>query len=339
MEKLRIEHSENYSGKLKRQEHIPCLEETDYYIRPSPHLAGDAPKEFIGAYFYERGGKIFKSKPKSWNSYIAKSAVKWYPHESVIEFLINRIGQVLGLKMNEIKLVKANTQIRFLSQYFLNPLKETMLHGVDICGDYLEDTEFAKKVANDKNSARELFNFEFISEAMKSVFPLKYEELLTELVKLIVFDAISGNNDRHFSNWAVIRPIRKNGQPPYFAPIYDSARGLMWNWSDKDLIHHLNHHFKGGKKVEKYIHLASPRISVKGNPKINHFDLVEYIWLHFPKYQETINELISLSKEKLVLKMYNKEFSKYFINERNQLVNLVVKTRFTTLRQITGQND
>lgn len=192
-----------------------------------------------------------------------------------------------------------------------------------------------KKSQNDKNSARELFSFDFISEAIKSVFPLNYKELLIDLVKLIVYDAISGNNDRHFYNWAIIRSIQKDDTKPYFSPIYDSARGLMWNWSDKDLVRHYNQHFKGGKKIDKYIRTAAPRISVEGNPNINHFELVAYLWANFMEYREIIRELISLKKENMVIATYNREFSSFFINERNQLVNLVIRTRFNKLRELT----
>ena len=75
------------------------------------NLDGDAPKQFIKAYFHTQGGKVKKSKPASWIAFIAKTAEKWYPHESVIEFMINRIGEELGLKMNGIRLVRANGQI------------------------------------------------------------------------------------------------------------------------------------------------------------------------------------------------------------------------------------
>lgn len=333
-EKLRIEKSENISGKLKRQGAISALKEHSYVVMPYD-LDGDAPKQFIKAYFYNRGGIVFKNRPRSWNSYIAKTAEKWYPHESVIEFIINRIGEVMGLRMNKVNLVYANTQIRFLSEYFLDPTKEVMIHGAEICGEYLQDEEFAKQIANDKNTARELFNFEFISEAIKSVFPNNYQEILRSLVRLIVFDAVSGNNDRHFFNWAVIRSIHKDNTKPYFSPIYDSARGLMWNWSDNDLVRHFNQRKKGGKKIENYIELASPRISIETNSNINHFGLVAYIWKHFSQYQETIAELITLDKQKEVINTYNKEFARFFINERNQMVNLVINTRFSKLRELT----
>ncbi len=333
---MRIEKSSNCSGKIKRIGTISQLKENHYHVL-NRDLDGDAPKQFIMAYFYERGGKILKTKPKTWTPYIAKTAEKWYPHESIVEYLINRIGQELGLKMNEAKLVIANTQIRFMSQYFLKKNK-SMIHGAEICGEYLQDDDFAKEIANDKQSARELFSFEFISEAIKVVFPKHHPSLLNDLVKLIVFDAIVGNNDRHFYNWAIIRSIMKDNEPPYLAPIYDSARGLMWNWSDKDLKKHYENHFKGGNKIKKYIELASPRISIEGNAEINHFQLIAHLWQNHPEYKNTIKELISFNKEKLVLKMYHNEFNPFFIRERNLLINYVITSRFNILRKMINND-
>ncbi|MBC8883138.1 hypothetical protein H9X57_06230 [Flavobacterium piscinae] len=51
---------------------------------------------------------------------------------------------------------------------------------------------------------------------------------------MLLFDALTGNNDRHYYNWGVISHI-KNEHKPYFSPVYDTARGLLWNDSDKKL--------------------------------------------------------------------------------------------------------
>jgi hypothetical protein len=113
------------------------------------------------------------------------------------------------------------------------------------------------------------------------------------------------------------------------------ARGLIWNWSDEALKQHLKNYEQGGKKIDKYIKKASPRISIEGNANINHFDLVAHVHTQYPKYQETINELLSFNNQQLVLEMYNREFAKFFIHERNQLVKLIVNTRFNNLRKLT----
>lgn len=199
---LRVEKSKACSGSLVNEYAISLLKEDEYLVK-NYELDGDAPKQFIKAYFYEEGSTVRKSSSSSWHSYIAKTAEKWYPHESVIEYMINRIGQVLGLNMNDIRLVRANGQIRFLSKYFLKK-NDKLIHGAEICGEHLGDQLMAQEIANNKTTSRELFTFEFIKDSIRSVFPESFDNLLVELVKMITFDALVGNNDRHFYNWGVI---------------------------------------------------------------------------------------------------------------------------------------
>lgn len=82
-------------------------------------MSGDAPKEFVRVYHYEKGQCWRKSNPKNWPEYIAKTGHKWYPNESITEFLMNRLGEVFGLEMAKSKLLSINGQVRFLSKYFL----------------------------------------------------------------------------------------------------------------------------------------------------------------------------------------------------------------------------
>lgn len=154
---LRIEKSIHCSGKIKNRSQIPILKEDEYLIKDFD-LDGDAPKQFIKAYFYCSDSNIRRSSSNSWAPYIAKTAEKWYPHESIIEYMINRIGQELGVNMNDIKLVRAKGQIRFLSKFFLNE-HEKLIHGAEICGEHLGDMLMAKEIANHKPSSRELFTF------------------------------------------------------------------------------------------------------------------------------------------------------------------------------------
>jgi hypothetical protein len=329
---LRIETSLNCSGKLLNQYAIPLLKEKHYIVKDYD-LDGDAPKQFIKAYFYEEGSSVRKSSSSSWLPFIAKTAEKWYPHESVIEYMINRIGQVLELNMNQIKLVNANTQIRFLSKYFLCK-DEKLIHGAEICGEHLGDQLLAKEIANNKLTSRELFTFEFIKDSIRSVFPNHFENLFLQLVKMISFDAIAGNNDRHFYNWGVIDTKKKMSKIPTFAPIYDSARGLLWNYSDENIKNLLKTHSQGAKKIEKYINDASPRISIESNTQANHFELIDFIKRYDNEYKEIINEMASINNEKKVLAMLNKEFKSFFIPERFEAIRLILTTRFKKIRNI-----
>ena len=330
-QKLRIEKSINCSGKFVDARGIPLLK-NEHYIVKNYDLDGDAPKQFIKAYFYEENSTIRKANPRTWNAYIAKTAEKWYPHESVIEFMINRIGKVLGLKMNGIKLIKINTQIRFLSRFFLKK-DEKLIHGAEICGEHLGDLILAKEIADHKPTAREFFTFEFIKEAIRNVFPNDFEYLTYELVKMLCFDALAGNNDRHFYNWGIIGTSKKSIKKPTFAPIYDSARGLLWNLSDENIKSYYQTHNKGGNKVLKYIEEACPRISIDANKQANHFQLIDFIKRYNQDFKEIVNELASVKNEAMVLEMLKNEFYPFFISERCQLITLILKNRFKTIRE------
>jgi len=330
--KLRKEVSISSSGKLLNAKAISVLKDSHYFVEPYD-LDGDAPKEFIRAYFYEKDSGVRKANPKSWFPYIAKSAEKWYPHESVIEFMINRIGETLDINMNQVRLLVINGQIRFLSQYFLNR-NETLNHGAEICGEYLDDHDMAVEIAENKNTARELFTFEFIEEALKAVFPSCYEDLVKDLIRMTAFDALAGNNDRHFYNWAVIDTKKKTRKKPKFAPIYDSARGLLWNFSDENVVNMYKDYKQGGKRLEKYINKASPRISIERNNSANHFELIQFIKNYSEEYKKVVDELSTPEYELKVQEMISEEFFPYFIDERKYLISKMIEIRFNKVREI-----
>lgn len=115
---LKEEVVENFSGvKLDLHKHIARLKQGDWK-ELNVSIGGDAPKNFIALYSFERNSKVRKSNSKTWPRYIAKVGHKWYPLESINEYFFNRIGEVLNLRMAASKLVMANNQLRFLSRYF-----------------------------------------------------------------------------------------------------------------------------------------------------------------------------------------------------------------------------
>lgn len=330
--KLRIEVSENNSGALFSLGKIPILKTENYSIIEVP-LDGDAPKQFIKAYIFEQDGKVKKSNQNSWQKFIAKTAEKWYPHESVIEYMINKIGEVLGLEMNKVYLVQVNGQIRFLSQYFLAE-DERLTHGAEICGEHLKDHTFAEEVALDKKTARELFTFEFIEEAIKCLYPNDFYDIMCGLVRMIAFDAIVGNNDRHFYNWGVIDTSKDGKGKVRFAPVYDSARGLFWNMNDENIRYTLNVDRNGGRRIANYVKDASPRIALEGNPKANHFDLLTFIIQQRSQYKILIAELSSKQMEDKVKDYLRSNFAHHFSSDRNQIIAMVLESRFLQIRNL-----
>ena len=210
---------------------------------------------------------------------------------------------------------------------------EVLIHGAEICGEYLNDLEMAKEIANDKKYARELFTFEFISKAIENVFPEASKILLNDLVRMICFDALVGNNDRHFYNWGIINTPKKSKILPRFAPIYDSARGLFWNTAEQNIVKYLESHKSGLNKVTNYVNNASPRISLEYNHSVNHFELITFVKKSKKEYSEIIDSLSTTFQEKKVLEMLNKELFQFISEERKELIQLVIQSRFEKVRE------
>lgn len=245
-----------YSGFIPRIGSITVAKKHQYFIIPDISITGDAPKDFISYYHY---GDCLKSKNKTWPKFIAKHGHKHYPAEAITEFMLNRIGEVLGFNMAKSELTWLGTQIRFLSKYFLDkPNKQILDHGADLYAGYLNDRYFVEEIEK-KHKSPEFFTVEFTEETIRHFFPDECESLLLGFLELLVLDALIGNNDRHFYNWGIIRDL-ENKVKPKFSPIYDTARGLYWNVHDITIDTKMNNPKDLDKYIQKYCNDSSPKI-------------------------------------------------------------------------------
>lgn len=326
--KLRKEKSSQDSGFVNTGK-ITRLKEKNYFIIEIP-LDGDAPKQYIKAYFYYKNCPRV-SKPKKWNKYFAKFGGKSYPHESLIEYSINKIGEYLGLVMNETEIVIANEQIRFLSKDFITKEKK-LIHGIEILAEYYEDKQFVIEINKDRKKRREYLTFEEVERAIKHVYKKESDDLLHNLVKMVTFDAILGNNDRHFYNWGVIGNIRKKDSGVVFSPIYDSSRGLLWNKTEDSVKKMYIQSLTDSKIIEGYIQKSKPRMSFEDSPNCNHFDLINYLVKKNDKYRIIVKYLVNLDKQKDILVKMEQELRPFFGKERFSLMKKIIILRFEKLR-------
>lgn len=331
--KLRRESSIQHSGFLKLYS-IPLLKNQNYYVVNVP-LDGDAPKQYIKAYFYNKKG-IWKRDFNKWDGYYVKFGGKSYPHESVIEFGINQIGEALGLKMNKTKLLMINEQVRFLSKDFIVRGSTKLIHGVEILHEYFEDKEFVDQINENRKQRRELLTFDVIENAFLHVFPKQSKELVLNLIQLITFDSIIGNNDRHFYNWGVIGHVEKNvDENVEFAPIYDTARGLLWNVVEKKVIEMHNQYMQGSTdQLTAFLNRSKPRFSYEGNAQSNHFELISFLAQRDVDYKNAIAPLVTETQEYNAKMKLNDAISCYISPERLFLMTEILKFRFQKLRSV-----
>ncbi len=276
--KIPVHKIENYTASyLMDVKTIPDIKRVNYFVDDTVSVDGDAPKKFIGVYDHELLGNRHKANRKNWIRYIAKTGHKWYPIESITELMLNRLGIIFGLNMAESKIAMIGGQLRFLSRYFLHTGKDELVHGAEILAGYLNESPHYVEEVDELKMTRDLFTLQVIEEAVANIFPLQKDEVMHELSRLVIFDAVVGNNDRHFFNWGVIRSIDSSFQP-YFSPVYDTARGLFWNYSESKIIDIVEVNKTTDSHIRKYCKDSRPKIGWEGAKNPNHFNLFKHIY-------------------------------------------------------------
>jgi hypothetical protein len=289
-----------------------------YFCKLDVSVSGDAPKDFIAVYEYGDGRKVTMS---AWPTYIAKVGHKYYPNESITEHLMTRIGQLLGMEMAESRLMWVRGQLRFLSRYFLRP-DESLVHGAEIFAGHLADKAFVTQVELEKRE-RDIFTFQVIEEAVLSRFPDQADEIMQAFVRLLGFDTIVGNNDRHHFNWGVITQVTGKWKPR-FSPIFDSARGLFWNDTEDRLAkqeHRLN------EFLDRYVRESYPLIGWDGLEKPNHFAVVRKVVQDYSMYKPALHGLVQFDLPERVEKLLADEFKNLFSSRRQEFVVSCLKKR------------
>lgn len=326
--------SENQTGfKAKWQGLIPQLRPCQYYILNEISMGGDAPKEFIKWYRY---GFANKANRKFWPAYLAKSAEKWYPNECITEHLLNQMGSLAGLRMAPSELRIANEQIRFLSRYFLKK-DESLVHGAQIYATYLLDGgfEFMREV-EEKKMESDLFPFQEAERAIRFTFPLEATQILQDLVKLLIFDAIIGNNDRHFYNWGVVTNI-KGRTKPIFSPIFDTARGLLWNESESKVMDLSKNTARADLFLAKYTKNSVPKMRWEGEKSVNHFRFIELLYHTDGRFNHLCHQLITNDNLIAFKTLIDTDFKGLFSKERAALMKKTLEIRFATLLSVINK--
>lgn len=329
----------DYSGFNPKPGCIPFAKKHQYFIVTNIAIAGDAPKDFIRYYQFKQDSQIRKSNPKTWSLFLAKHGHKHYPMEAITEHLLNRIGEVLGFNMAESGLLWLGNQIRFISKYFLNqPHIQVLDHGADLYAGYLNDRDFVEEIEN-TNQSPDFFTIQFTEITLKHFFPDDYWELMVEFIKLLVFDALIGNNDRHFYNWGIIRNILGKNKP-FFSPIYDTARGLFWNDHEDKLKNIYYNKNRLDSFIKKYAEASSPKIGWEGSGKINHFELVRSIkTLPYAVNCVSLSNICSHDALEKVNNMIDSEFRHLISIERRNLIKICLKYRHERIHKILTLQD
>jgi hypothetical protein len=336
LEKFQFIPPEKYSGFEPKEGAVKVIRKECFQYVNLGTIIGDAPKCMIALYDFEKNSKIRKSNPKTWRKYIAKSARKWYPNESITEHLINELGRTLGYEMANSCLRRIKNQIWFLSEYFLAD-NETLNHGADLYAWHLSDKKFVDQIQDDnKIDDQDFFTVQLVERIFKEKFKSSAEIIFQSFIKMLIFDGIIGNNDRHAYNWGIITNV-ETSQEKHFSPIFDSARGLFWNNSEDQVNQVLNKIEKDPnfKTLEKYVLNSRPKIGWEGEKSISHINILKLIYHSETgiSKKEFVN-LVSEDNFEKCINVINCNFNHLISVNRRKLITKCLKMRFSLLNDL-----
>jgi hypothetical protein len=281
-------------------------------------MAGAATKCFLSA------------KDGTSDAFIAKFGHKNGEIETYTELFNNQLGKVLGFDMAHSGIARLDGVPHFLSRSFRGE-GETLIHGslmVEQLGLAKEEEMAHVKTIHQQQG---IYDIEFVENVIKEFCGADFETVFQGFITMLVFDALIGSMDRHPRNWGVIRPSK---EPVHFrfSPIYDSARALLWDFTDFRVGSILEHE----AELRRYVIKSSPRIGLPGSKhRCNHFELVSHIAKN--RKHLIINALdkipscaVGLSSEIL----HRWPFSDVFTVARKSAILKIISIRFSTLLSI-----
>ena len=292
-------------------------------------IGGTAPKDYL-AY----GDPL---SPTTLGYIAKKGRFKAAARECVTEEVISKIGTMLPIKVARSKLVRISKQdVRFLSQNFVVWGEFELLHGIELAAQYFETNQSEVESAfelSDRKRENEFYTVPNILLILSSLYPNNQHSLEESFFRMLAFDAFIGAHDRHAMNWGVLGPVDKKLMRIRFSPIFDTARGLFWDFSDKDMAVQVKHQSRYGF-LKRYAEKSRPIVSSGRGEEDNHFSLIKWISTQYPEsHKGTICSVFNAVRIQEIERMLRRNFGRIITQYRIGMIMDLLAFRIDRLRQ------
>ena len=179
---------------------------------------------------------------------------------------------------------------------------------------------------NNREDRKEFYTIENIENCLNKI---DYK-LFKDFLKIMVFDALVGETDRHEENWG----ISYNNGKYQISPLYDNGCNLLREYKDKNKI--IENWENGKRDFNAYINRSKTLIyNSKNNKKYTHFELIKQLYKQYKKEIkkeiENLNKITNKEFEKIVRRIPNEFMSdmqktyiiKYLILRKEKLLEII----------------
>lgn len=216
-----------------------------------------------------RSEKIWLKNPVDGRIGLFKYTKSETTTEHISEKIAELLAEKIGLKTAHIDIGTYHDRIGCMS-YLINANGEILVEGVTLITKYYPDYDQEKLWDFIKN---EYYSLEMIFKAVSEY------NLQDDIIKMVIFDSIIGNSDRHHSNWAILQ----KGTETRICPLYDNGSSLCFCLSEDNIKTYLgNDKMKFNSLVDSKSK-SMIRISSTVNKRPTHNQVLQYISENFMK--------------------------------------------------------
>jgi hypothetical protein len=305
---------------------------SDYVVKQDTTIGGKATKWVV------RGN----SGPDDF--YIAKFGNKNGRIEIFSELFNNQLGSALGLEMAHSGLARLDGHLYFVTRNFRR--SEALIHGSLLVEDCFGAKDQLESIS--PRSEQAFYSINFVVDVIGQYCGKSSEKVLEKLFEMLIFDALIGSMDRHAKNWGVLRSEfaqSVGGEDLTFrlAPIFDSARALLWDLPEGKLLLLDNDE----AALLAYIESSRPCIGPDpDHPKVNdcnHFEFIKCLLELYPHLTKRAFAKIPVEVCEIAGKVIKEfPFNRAFSSLRKRLILKVLHIRADMLGELFlkgGTND
>ena len=263
-----------------------------------------------------KGKKVWLINPKNpnkqgWFKYVKKTRRKtengdyeeFNSYENFSEKLAELIANTIGIKNAHIDIGVYQNELGCLSYNINKQMEEAVSLITKKYPKYNEKTLY-----DEQNKI--YYSIKMILNSLNN------KRLEKEFLKVLIFDYIIGNTDRHSNNWAI---IRKEDNDIEIAPLYDNGSALYAYIYEEDIERYFKKDILPLESLVRTKSKSMIKINEKDKKRPMHIDVIKYLYSNY--YQET-KEFVEF-----VLKVVDE-------NKINELVNQIEGISYNRKRLI-----
>jgi len=273
--------------------------------------------------------------------YMFKLSRRVYPEQFWIEIFAYQLGCLMGVSVPPafVAYDSANKQPGALIEWFYNQDEDLYLRGGDIMQSLIEDYDVEKGL---KHNLQSIFDY------LQSL-DWEANNWMNDWAKMLTFDALIGNSDRHQGNWGIVTKrglLHKNKAEgkdaiKIMSPAFDNGTSMGIEIQEKDFDK-----FNDASHMQRYLNKGKPHLKwdlgQDRKTRDNHESFIEKMVQAYPSCKEAMLNCLQFSKaqvSEILERLAEFEISPRFSKARAQfMLNLLFYRRERLLLALGEQS-